>query len=122
MIGGARVDVRTPRMDHCGVSSVTEVASRKRSEILPSGAKSLPQRYFVSPEIFAHEKENIFSKQWLLVGHQSQIADPGDYLVREVIGESLIVIRDKSEAIHGFYNVCRHRGTRLKEDACGHAS
>jgi len=85
-------------------------------------AKSLPQKYFVSPEVFAEEQKKIFSKQWLLVGHQSQIAAAGDYIVQQVIGESLIVIRDKSGEIHGFFNVCRHRGTRLKEDACGHAS
>src|SRR5437762_11195936 len=84
--------------------------------------KSLPQKYFVAPEVFAEEQETIFSKQWLLVGHQSQIPDAGDYVVRQVIGESLIVIRDKSGEIRGFFNVCRHRGTRLKEDACGHAS
>src|SRR5207253_11318783 len=35
---------------------------------------------------------------------------------------SLIVIRGKSGEIRGFFNVCRHRGTRLKEDACGHTS
>src|SRR2546430_778763 len=85
-------------------------------------AKSLPQKYFVSPDVFAEEQKKIFAKQWLLVGHQSQVADAGDYFVQQVIGESLIVIRDKSGEIHVFFNVCRHRGTRLKEDACGHAS
>src|SRR6266481_4772879 len=85
-------------------------------------AKSLPQKYFVSPNIFVKEQAEIFSKEWLLVGHQSQIRDAGDYVVRQVIGESLIVIRDKSGEIRGFFNVCRHRGTRLKEDECGHAS
>ena len=85
-------------------------------------ARSLLQKYFVSPEVFVEEQKKIFSKQWLLVGHQSQIAKAGDYFVAEVAGESLIVTRDQRPTIHGFYNVCRHRGTRLKEDACGHAS
>jgi glycine betaine catabolism A len=96
-------------------------------------AKSLPQKYFVSLEVFAEEQKKIFSKQWLLVGHQSQVAKAGDYFVVEVpvppspqgsgaTKESLIVIRNKSGEIHGFFNVCRHRGTRLKEDACGHAT
>jgi len=95
---------------------------RKTAETFAAGAKTLPQRYFVSPDLFEQEQEKIFSKQWMLVGHQSQIAKPGDYFVQDVIGESLIVIRDKSGEIHGFFNVCRHRGTRLKEEACGHAS
>ncbi len=97
-------------------------AFRKTAETFKAGAKTLPQRYFVSPEVFAADLAAIFSTQWLCVGHQSQIADAGDYVVHQVIGESLIVIRDRKERIHGFFNVCRHRGTRLKEDACGHAS
>jgi Rieske 2Fe-2S family protein len=95
---------------------------RKTARIPSPSAKSLPQKYFVSPDIFVKDQSEIFSKQWLLVGHQSQIPEPGDYFVQEVVGESLIVIRDKSGDIHGFFNVCRHRGTRLKEDASGHAS
>ena len=94
----------------------------KTAQTLAAGTKTLPQCYFVSKDIFADEQQKIFSKQWLLVGHQSQIAKPGDYFVAEVAGESLIVTRDQRSTIHGFYNVCRHRGTRLKEDACGHAS
>ncbi|HLC13631.1 MAG TPA: aromatic ring-hydroxylating dioxygenase subunit alpha [Chthoniobacterales bacterium] len=97
-------------------------AFRKTAGIPSLAAKSLPQKYFVSPDIFAKEQSEIFSKEWLLVGHQSQIANAGDYVVQEVNGESLIVIRDKTGDINGFFNVCRHRGTRLKEDACGHAS
>jgi Rieske 2Fe-2S family protein len=95
---------------------------RKTADTFAGGAKTLPQQYFVSAEIFRQEQERIFSKQWLFVGHQSQIARDGDYFVAEVNSESLIVVRDKNRRIHGFFNVCRHRGTRLKEDACGHAA
>src|SRR6266404_2295925 len=95
---------------------------RKRSRGAPTRAKSLPQKYFVSSEIFATEQEKIFSKQWLLVGHQSQIAKPGDYIVQKVNGESSIVVRDKAGEIHGFFNVCRHRGSRLIENDGGNCA
>src|SRR5436305_7118482 len=103
---------------------------RKTRDSFAAGAKTLPQRYFVSTEIFRQEQEQIFSTQRLLVVHQSQIADAGDYFLESLLPssdcgptmESLIITRHKSGAIHGFYNVCRHRGTRLKEDACGHGS
>jgi Rieske 2Fe-2S family protein len=105
-------------------SSQTIAASafRKTAETLATGAKSLAQRYFVSPEVFAEEQDRIFSKQWVLVGHQNQIAEPGDYFVAEVASESLIIVRDKGGEVQSFYNVCRHRGTRLREDRNGHLS
>ncbi len=92
---------------------------RKTAETFHAGAKTLPQRYFISPEIFAEEQEKIFSKQWVFVGHQSQIPDAGDFIVQRVNHESLFVIRDRGAKIHGFFNVCRHRGSRLIEDNCG---
>ena len=95
---------------------------RKTTETFTAGAVTLAQRYFVSPEVFAEEQAAIFSRQWVCVGHQSQIANVGDYFVREVAGESLIVVRDQKGIIRAFYNVCRHRGTRLCETATGHAS
>jgi glycine betaine catabolism A len=105
-------------------STQTNVAPvfRKTAETLTAGAKSLAQRYFVSPEIFAQEQKEIFSKQWLLVGHQNQIATAGDYFTTEVAGESLIIVRDKRGTIHGFYNVCRHRGSRLIETRNGQSA
>jgi Rieske 2Fe-2S family protein len=95
---------------------------RKTTQTFAAGTKSLSQRYFVSPEIFAEERKKIFSQQWVLVGHQSQIAQAGDYLTAEVAGESLIIVRDKRGAIHGFYNVCRHRGSRLIENRHGQSA
>jgi Rieske 2Fe-2S family protein len=97
-------------------------AFRKTTEIYRVGAKTLPQRYFVSLEVFGKEQELIFSKQWVLAGHQSQIAKAGDYFVREVARESVIIVRDQRGELHGFYNVCRHRGTRLCEGQFGHSS
>jgi phenylpropionate dioxygenase-like ring-hydroxylating dioxygenase large terminal subunit len=102
--------------------TIAAPAFRKTAETFATGAKSLAQRYFVSPEVFAEEQDRIFSKQWVLVGHQNQIAEPGDYFVTEVASESLIIVRDKGGEVHGFYNVCRHRGTRLREDRIGHLS
>jgi len=94
----------------------------KPTETFRAGAKSLGQRYFISPEIFAQEQEKIFTEQWVLVGHESQIAQAGDYLTAEPAGESLIIVRDKRGAIHGFYNVCRHRGSRLIEKRHGQSA
>jgi Rieske 2Fe-2S family protein len=95
---------------------------RKAAVTFQPGAKTLPQRYFVSPEIFAEELQKILATNWVLVGHQSQLAKPGDYFLADVAGESLIVVKDQRSTIRAFYNVCRHRGARLCEEENGHAA
>jgi glycine betaine catabolism A len=97
-------------------------AFRKTSETFAARATTLPQRYFVAPDVFAEEQSTIFSKHWLLAGHQSQVAKPGDFFVQEIGDESVIIARDRTGTVRGFYNVCRHRGTRLCEEARGHSS
>jgi Rieske 2Fe-2S family protein len=97
-------------------------AFRKTATTFQPGAKTLPQRYFVSPEIFAEELQRIFALKWVLVGHQSQLAEPGDYFLADIAGESLIVAKDRRSTIRAFYNVCRHRGARLCEEQNGHAA
>jgi Rieske 2Fe-2S family protein len=122
----SRVDARARAVEFPSVTPVTQtkvVPTRSETaETFAAGAKTLPQRYFVSPDVFEQEQEKIFSKQWMLVGHQSQLKKSGDFFLATIAGESLIVVRDQKSEIRAFYNVCRHRGTRLKEDACGHAS
>lgn len=97
-------------------------AFRKTTETFLAGAMTLPREYFISSEHFAWEIEKIFAREWICVGHQSQLANPGDYLLRDVAGESLIVVRDRQMEIRAHYNVCRHRGTRLLEEGSGHCS
>ncbi|MFL6584950.1 MAG: aromatic ring-hydroxylating oxygenase subunit alpha, partial [Chthoniobacterales bacterium] len=95
---------------------------RKTSETFVAGARTLPQPYFVSPEVFAHEQEAIFARSWLCVGHVSDLPRPGDYFLADVAGESLIVVCGNDGQLRGFFNVCRHRGTRLCEAPRGHAA
>ncbi len=93
---------------------------RKTTETFQAGAQTLPQQYFVAPEIFAREQATIFSAEWICAGHESQIPQRGDYFLHEIAGESVIVTRDSAGKLRAFYNVCRHRGTRLCEAMSGH--
>src|SRR5436305_697076 len=94
-------------------------AFRKTAETFIAGAKTLPQHYLISPEIFVREQERIFSTQWLCAGHQSQAARARDYFVVEAAGESVVIVRDQNGKLGGFYNVCRHRGTRICAERSG---
>src|SRR5579862_9306690 len=85
-----------------------------------SGATTLPRDWYVSDRVFAAERERIFAREWVCVGREEQLKAGGDYFLAEVAGESLIVVRDDAGAAHAFYNVCRHRGTRMCETHTGH--
>jgi Rieske 2Fe-2S family protein len=81
---------------------------------------SLPGPDYHSPAVYEAEKERIFYRSWFCVGRQEQLAEPGDYLLRDVGDESVIVVRTKEGDLRAFYNVCRHRGSRLCDDPTGH--
>ena len=80
---------------------------------------TLPARYYTDSAIFARERERFHADMWVTVAREEDIAKPGDFVVREVAGESVIVTRDESGALQAFYNVCRHRGTRICADEKG---
>jgi phenylpropionate dioxygenase-like ring-hydroxylating dioxygenase large terminal subunit len=94
----------------------------KTTQIAIGGARTLPRRYYVDAGIFAAEFDRIFSQRWLCVGREDQIRQPGEYFLQQVGSESLIVLRDRTGAIRAYYNVCRHRGTRLCEEHRGQFS
>jgi Rieske 2Fe-2S family protein len=85
-----------------------------------AGAKTLPAKWYISPDVFAQEEERIFRSQWCCVGREELLPRAGDFFTVERGGESVIVTRDAGGTVHAFYNVCRHRGTRLCSEASGH--
>jgi Rieske 2Fe-2S family protein len=82
---------------------------------------SLDQAFYVNPAIFERDRERIFRNHWIMAGHVSQIPEAGDYVLFEIAGESIIVIRDRHGAVHAHYNVCRHRGSRVLLQPAGNA-
>ncbi|HMF29240.1 MAG TPA: aromatic ring-hydroxylating dioxygenase subunit alpha [Candidatus Cybelea sp.] len=84
-----------------------------------AGAMTLDAPWYVSADVFAREQERIFSREWLCVGREEQLRNAGDFFTVERAGENLIVTRDSAGRIHAFYNVCRHRGSRICEAASG---
>lgn len=66
-----------------------------------------------SEAVLEAERERIFRRTWQLVCHVSELPAPGSHYVFELLGDSILVVRDEADEIHAFHNVCRHRGSRL---------
>ncbi len=80
---------------------------------------TLPSRYYTDPEVFAREQQRVFADLWVAAARVEDLATPGSWVLREIAGESVILTRDRDGTFRGFYNVCRHRGTRLCTEASG---
>lgn len=91
----------------------------KRTDVALAAAHTLPRPYFTDPAIFTEEQEKIFLARWLCAGREAQLDRPGAYFLRQIGLESVIVLRNRNGEIRAFYNVCRHRGTRLCEEHQG---
>jgi Rieske 2Fe-2S family protein len=86
---------------------------------LAERAMTLPGEFYTSAEVFTREQERIFSRRWLCVGRGDAMPEPGDFELVSAAGESLLVVRGRDGKARAFYNVCRHRGTRVCEQERG---
>ncbi|MCZ6617229.1 MAG: aromatic ring-hydroxylating dioxygenase subunit alpha, partial [Gammaproteobacteria bacterium] len=78
--------------------------------------QTLPSHLYTDAEVFEYEKDVIFRKEWLPVARIDQIPNSGDYLIYDLFGDEIVVIRDNSGTVNAFSNVCLHRGCAILED------
>ena len=94
-------------------------ALRKELEIIKSTdsaeARTMPAAFYTLSSFHELEKEEIFRKEWVCLGHVGEIPNTGDYFTSELIGEQIIVSRDKENQVHVLSNVCRHRGNLVAQ-------
>jgi phenylpropionate dioxygenase-like ring-hydroxylating dioxygenase large terminal subunit len=78
--------------------------------------RTLPASVYTSEEFYAFEKEAIFAKEWLCLGHVSQVPNEGDFFTIQVADEPLIVVRGKDSVIRVMSAICQHRGYPVTVD------
>jgi len=82
----------------------------------------ISREIFVNKDLYEEEKEQIFARAWLYVGHESQVQKPGDFFVSRMGEESVILTKDRSHKIRVFLNTCRHRGMKVCRYDEGHTT
>ena len=77
--------------------------------------RRISMREKLTPAYFELERERIFRRAWLPIGHASNVPEPGSYFVREmpVLKTSLLVVRGQDGKVRAFHNACTHRGNKL---------
>jgi phenylpropionate dioxygenase-like ring-hydroxylating dioxygenase large terminal subunit len=79
-------------------------------------AQTLPPQAYMSQDFFDLEVEKIFKKDWICVGHVSQVANVGDYFTLELFGEPLVIVRGE-DRVRTLSSVCLHRWAPVVEGA-----
>ncbi|MBX2883252.1 MAG: ring-hydroxylating oxygenase subunit alpha [Granulosicoccus sp.] len=74
---------------------------------------SIDSRCYTDASYLDIEKNSIFRKSWQFVCHEQKLSDPQSYVVADVQGHSILVVRDEDGVLRAFYNVCKHRGHEL---------
>lgn len=82
----------------------------------------IPAHIYNDSELFALEKERLFARSWLFIAHESEVPQPGDYVVRRVLDDSFIVSRGSSGQVRAMFNMCLHRGMQICRAEMGNAS
>jgi len=77
------------------------------------------RRAYSDAEVFRRERDTIFRRCWLYLGHGSEIAQPGDFVTRTIGGYDLIFARDRAGATRAFFNACAHRGSTVCRERSG---
>lgn len=78
-------------------------------------------RAYRDPAVFEEEMRRIFGRTWVFVGHESEIAEPGDYKTTDIGVTPVIVSRDDDGAVHVLLNRCRHRAATVCQEPRGNA-
>ncbi|MFC7263311.1 aromatic ring-hydroxylating oxygenase subunit alpha [Streptomyces lutosisoli] len=78
-----------------------------------SDSRLLPARLYHDPDVLAAEQEAVFERTWQVIGHISDLPEPGSFIAEKVGRYEVMVVRDDQGDLAGFRNACRHRGAVL---------
>jgi Rieske 2Fe-2S family protein len=81
---------------------------------------ALDQRFYTDDDVYELELERVVNRSWIFAGHESEVAEPGDFKLFSIARESAIIVRGDDGVIKAFANVCRHRGSRVCLEKNGH--
>ncbi|MGB5810361.1 MAG: SRPBCC family protein [Polyangiales bacterium] len=74
----------------------------------------VPVGRYLDDTQFEKERDLLFRRRLNVVAQSSQLASPGDFITRDVVGTPVIIVRQQDGTAKAFINVCRHRGATVE--------
>ena len=82
---------------------------------------ALERDFYCSQEDYQIDLDMIWYRDWLFVGHDCEVANPGNYMTVQIGEYPVLIVRDRDGGLRAFHNTCRHRGSRICSAAYGSA-
>ena len=82
----------------------------------------IPAHVYSDPDVFESEREQVFGRSWVFLAHESEIPERGDFVLRRIVDDSFIVVRDDDGQVRVHFNMCLHRGMQVCRAEEGNAS
>src|SRR2546421_1533157 len=102
-------------------AQLVEEAERRSPPPEWPGLPDLPVGRYTDHELFRLEADVLFRRTWVYAGHESELAEPGSYLVFARTGSPILIVRGQDRVVRAFYNTCRHRNAPVVHGSCGTA-
>lgn len=83
-------------------------------------ATTMPAAVYTSEAFYRWETEHVLRAEWQCVAHGSQLAGVGDFITLDLLGEPLIIVRDKDRGVRALSRTCPHRGMDIMPPGFGH--
>ncbi|WP_082452884.1 aromatic ring-hydroxylating oxygenase subunit alpha [Sphingomonas sp. Leaf208] len=74
---------------------------------------TLEQPFYLDADIFEFERNAWMTRQWMLMAHVAELPVKGSHIVRDLFGESIVIVRAGDDDVRAYFNVCTHRGSQL---------
>jgi phenylpropionate dioxygenase-like ring-hydroxylating dioxygenase large terminal subunit len=72
---------------------------------------------YTSADFKAQEDEKMWPNIWQFAAREEDMPEPGDTVVYELGDKSFLLIRQQDGSVRAFYNVCLHRGRKLRTES-----
>ena len=95
--------------------------SIRAKDVVSDDASFIAREAWKDPHIYALEKEAVFGRNWLFLGHESQIRNPGDFVQAYMCETPVILARSAKGEVHAHINSCSHRGVPVCRTDHGNA-
>ena len=90
-------------------------------DLVRTDTREVSMRVLSDRELYEIEMDKVFSKTWIMLAHDTEIPKSGDYVVRDLGDDQVIVSRAAGGKIHVSLNICPHRGMRVCTAEAGNA-